>query len=92
MFELINNICGKKQKGTTSGFNVSALSAEANGANGNAPKSRCIIEYPLNEKGTASVTVQSNECLGIGEYLDDAIIGFYALSDSIIGSYLLSVT
>lgn len=39
---------------------------------------RAIIEYPLNVRGASSVTVQSYECLAVGEYLDDAIIDFYA--------------
>lgn len=49
-----------------------------NGAVASKPSSRCIIEYPRNVRGASSVTVQSYECLASGEYLDDAIIDFYA--------------
>lgn len=42
------------------------------------PSPHCIIEYPLHERGASSVTVQSYECLAANEYLDDAIIDFYA--------------
>lgn len=47
-------------------------------AGASKPSSHCIIQYPLNERGASSVTVQSYECLAPGEYLDDAILDFYA--------------
>lgn len=54
-------------------------SKESDGkADAGARKPHCIIEYPLNERGASSVTVQSYACLEVGEHLDDAIIDFYA--------------
>lgn len=42
------------------------------------PSPHCIIQYPAGVRGASSIMVQSYECLANSEYLDDAIIDFYA--------------
>lgn len=66
----------KTPKTLTSVTHRSSGGAAAESATKSKPNR--IIKYPLNAKGAFVVTVQSYECLADGEFLDDAIIDFYA--------------